>query len=537
MRIFPRCGGLKTSHDYINSLMGKLNIQRKNGHDDYCDVTLMCRGAKFPAHKAILSAASPYFECLLEGKFAECNLNEIDLTESIDDPEILECILEFIYTGKLLIQGSNFRELLSASSLLLLNDATELLSEYLRASLVIANCLDIFELAFKYSLEDIYKLCNQMIQSRMHDYFCNGSKMVDVFPETFVHLYDQDVFIHTRKEDTANVIKEYVENLKATSAEVSQETVARLYEIAESNKVTDINIIFEKWLIADKEESVSNPIRKTRKVNKSENKNGEILLIKCHESGNDYNLFGWLGMESKWITLSTVNLDLLSCRSLRNFLGFANNSLAFEIDPSDLRYDHWGSYPLNPRERKDVVLIPLSAGESIKRVDSGCEFCLQITKSDFDTPCPHVYFTAWNELFCLYPKTHVYYRTSYYHEDDYDQRFMVTYLIGKYLPERDAWTQCCTLDVPRVYYFKEPPDYYHRQPEEQVSYLKFKAVTNESHILLAMTNTEGDYYGSMETDEKYISVIQLTPDGSGNLKSEVKYHSETDDVEFQIYSS
>ncbi len=536
MRIFPRCGGLKTSDDHINSLTAKLNIQRKNGHEDYCDVTLMCSGTRFSAHKAILSAASPYFECLLEGQFAESKLREIDLTESFDDPDILECILDFIYTGKLLIQGNNFRELLGASSLLLLNNAIELLSEYLKASLVIANCLDIFELAFKYSLEDISHLCRGMIQARMHDYFCIGSKMLAVPPETFVHLCEENVFIHTSKHDATNVIEEYIENLKAETTEVSQEIVGRLYSIAESNGVMDIDSVFQGWLIIDKKESVSSPIRKSRSVNKDENQDDEILVIKCHESGKNYNLFGWLGNESRWIKITSVNLELLLCKSLGLFVGFANNSLAFEIDPSDLRYDLWRrSYPLNQSERKDLVLIPLKGDKAITRIGSGCQFCLKMTKSDYDTPCPHIYFTAWNELFCLFPDTYVYYKSTYY-DDDFDERFMVGYKISKYLPEQKAWTESCTIDVPSVYYYNES-NYSRRKPNKVVSYLTFKAITNGNHLLLAMINKGAEFFHQGDNRRKYLTVLQLTPDNSGHLKAEVKLHCETKEPGFYARSS
>ncbi len=257
MRTFPKLGGMKTSTDHLKSLTGKLNMQRKNGHENYCDVTLICDEERFSAHKAILSAASPYFECLLEGKFAESELDEIDLTESFDGPVILRDILEFIYTGNLVINSSNFCELLAASSLFLLNDAIKLLSQYLESSLVIANCLDIFELAFKYSLEDIYQLCVSIIQARMHDYFCHGSKILSVLPVTFIHLCEKDVFAFANKQNTANVIKEYIEHIRASDTQVSMETASKLYHIAEINRVLDVNRLFEGLCeIADNKESV-----------------------------------------------------------------------------------------------------------------------------------------------------------------------------------------------------------------------------------------------------------------------------------------
>ncbi len=230
MRIFPALGGLRTSESHVKMLTRQLNQQRKDDDADYCDITLVCGSTSYLAHKAILVAASPYFECLLGGQFAESTQNEIDLSESIGDPETLESVLEFIYTGKLLIHGNNFRDLLAACTLFLLTNATELLSGYLKKSLVIANCLEIFELAFKYSLEDLLKLCLGTIRSRMHDYFRHGGKLLVVPPEIFVHLCEENVFVHMNRRDTGVLITEYIENLKSVGSEISEDIVKKLYQ-------------------------------------------------------------------------------------------------------------------------------------------------------------------------------------------------------------------------------------------------------------------------------------------------------------------
>ncbi len=498
MRIFPECGGLKTSPGHVTSLTAKLNEQRKTGNEDYCDITLTCSGTRFPVHKAILSASSPYFECLLEGQFAERSQNEIDLTESISDPETLECILEFIYTGNLLVEGSNFRELLGASSLLLLNNATELLTEYLKNSLVIANCLDIFQLAFKYSLGNISQICLNIIQARMHDYFCHGSKMLAVPPEMFVHLYNQNAFAHTSNQDIINVMKEYLEHLKASAAEVSQRTLKELYCIAQGNGIS--NSVFEGWLVHDQRE---NSDEKPSVTDKKENQSNEILLIREKESKDQINLIGWLSKPAKWVKLSSVNLTTLGCSSLGRFVGFAYDSLAFEIN------------------RQDIALVPLHTGQSRKVAGACGSECSDINYLH----CPHYYFTAWNELFSVYPETEVkdfnsddsddswgYGRTRCIGYDN-EKKVIMGYVIAQYSLKRNRWEKETCLELPDAY---ENYQNYYDGCGEMFVWVRFQISINNKNVLLMIT----------PAISSLITVMKLTLDQSGKLKYQEIFHSD-----------
>ncbi len=514
MRIFPNCGGLKTSDGYISSLTKSLNAQRKSGHEEYCNVTLTCNGVRFSAHKSILSASSPYFECLLQGHFVESRLKEIDLSESIGDPDVLEQMLEFIYTGKVLIDGNNFCELLGASTILLLNDVTELLHEYLKSSLVIANCLEILEISYKYSLCNISQVCCSMIRARMHDYFCHGSKMVAVLPETFVHLCEQGVFTNTTKQDKCAVIKEYIENLKVSAMQVSQETASKLYQIAESEGIADAEKLFEGWVTVDKEEFGSKQVQMHGNDKTSGMQSDELLLVKGKAVEGTFDLFGWLNRESKWIKLVSVN-----CSSLGSFVGFAYNSMAFEINPSE-------KFP----NQKGVMLVPFNE-EVSNETRTCCDFCLKHVEDDSDKPCPHLYFTAWNELFCLFPKTFVHSQRAdsdmsddglYHNNKWYNEKIMIEYQIAKYTPSSDTWIKVCTLEVPDVYCYC--PAARPSMPRQQVTYLKFKAVIYGRNVLLSMVNYGADIFQMKRSNRvKYLTVMQLTKEND-ILKYEVKFH-------------
>ena len=513
MRIFPECGGLRKSSDHVTSLTEKLNQQRKAGHEDYCDITLICSGTRFPVHKAILSASSPYFECLLEGHFAERTQNEIDLTESISDPETLECILEFIYTGGLLVEGSDFRELLGASSLLLLNNAIELLSEYLKNSLVIANCIDIFELAFKYSLENICGFCLSIMQAHMHDYFCHGTKMFAVSPELFVHLCNHNVFFHTSNQNKTNLVREYIENLKAIGTEVSQGIVRELYQIAEFHDIPEMHSLFKDLLEDDIEILAKQTHVSSEHLDNdnSETQNAEMLLVRSKEKKDDANLIGWLSKPGKWIKLASINLASLGCASLwalGKFLGFAHESMAFENGPN-------------------VTIIPFHSGQP-RRVASGCgNSCADID----DKPCPHLSFTAWNELFCLYPETefrsnsecHEWPFISYSDSEDTvgEAYVIVGYTIAKLSVDNNQWE--------KVYDLSFPDDYWDEDEFERdsclVSDVRLQVSINEEHVFLMADSWF----------KNCVTVMELTQDVTGKLSCKEIFHS--DEISYPRHSS
>ncbi len=170
-----------------------------------------------------------------------------------------------------------------------------------------------------------------------------------------------------------------------------------------------------------------------------------------------------------------------------------------------------------------------------------------VTKDDSDTPCPHIYFTAWNELFCLFPKTYVYYRKRRFHceyserdEDDYDERFMIGYQIDKYSTGGVKWTKVCSLEVPKAYHYHGEV-YDHPRPDEEVAFLKFKALASDEHVLISMVNQGGHsdngFHPRKSNAVKYLTVTQLNPDGSGDLKAEAKFHRKTKEAGFLAEAS
>lgn len=92
-------------HDY-HSHESKLFQQYKE--QKYCDLAIICGEKIFRAHKVILASASLVFESLLE---ENCSGT---LILSNTSPVIFKDLLEFVYTGKVLLDYKKAKNLLEA---------------------------------------------------------------------------------------------------------------------------------------------------------------------------------------------------------------------------------------------------------------------------------------------------------------------------------------------------------------------------------------------------------------------------------------
>lgn len=69
---------------------------------EFSDVTIHANGREFKAHKAILAARSPMFKGMFSHAMKETKYNRVDVTDV--DPDVLQEMLRFIYTGKTLLE-------------------------------------------------------------------------------------------------------------------------------------------------------------------------------------------------------------------------------------------------------------------------------------------------------------------------------------------------------------------------------------------------------------------------------------------------
>ena len=133
-------------------LMKRLNIQRKQ--DYLCDITLVSKdNIEFKAHRNVLSAASPYFDKLLQSNMKE-NREGIVRFEEISG-SVLEDVLEFIYIGTVEVTQENAEELIAAGNYLIIPGLKTASGRFLEREMSHINCISTFYLAEKYECDEL----------------------------------------------------------------------------------------------------------------------------------------------------------------------------------------------------------------------------------------------------------------------------------------------------------------------------------------------------------------------------------------------
>ena len=152
---------MKLSRDHVLKGLQELRDQKS-----LCDVHLVAEGATFPAHRVVLAAASPYFQTMFTGSFRENQMNEITLNDT--SSKGLECALDAIYTGELLLSEENVCDVLPVASLLQLNEIIKHCTKYLYRNISTKSCLPFLSVAERYDLEKAVNKCNKFIVKNFH---------------------------------------------------------------------------------------------------------------------------------------------------------------------------------------------------------------------------------------------------------------------------------------------------------------------------------------------------------------------------------
>ena len=109
----------KELHDFVTSghaqdILLSINTLRKN--KKLCDVVLVVDKKEFHAHRIVLAACSDYFCAMFTSDMAESQNSEVTLQGLSAD--IMEVLLDFIYTESVKVSVENVQALLPAACLL-----------------------------------------------------------------------------------------------------------------------------------------------------------------------------------------------------------------------------------------------------------------------------------------------------------------------------------------------------------------------------------------------------------------------------------
>ena len=146
-------------------MLHTMNSFRKS--QAFCDVVLVVEERRLSAHKVVLAASSPVFKASFTSELTQEKASdefEVNLPEF--DPDSIEELLNFVYTGEVGITEENAEELLVAADYFDIPNLKELCAEFLIINLKPSNCLSIQIFADRYRHELLYEAAT--------DFICNN---------------------------------------------------------------------------------------------------------------------------------------------------------------------------------------------------------------------------------------------------------------------------------------------------------------------------------------------------------------------------
>lgn len=128
----------------------------------FADIIIICNGAHYKAHRAILAYSSSYFERLLLSEFREASQPYVTL--KFPDPQnVFPELLAFIYTGRVVITLENVIPLYSVADHYLVEDLCSLCDTFLEANIQRDTALTIIKNALDFHFIDVIERCITVI--------------------------------------------------------------------------------------------------------------------------------------------------------------------------------------------------------------------------------------------------------------------------------------------------------------------------------------------------------------------------------------
>ncbi|XP_078597465.1 kelch repeat and BTB domain-containing protein 2-like [Branchiostoma floridae x Branchiostoma japonicum] len=140
---------------YLHGFLGTVSDLQKAGVLQ--DVVLEVEGRRFPCHRLVLSAASPYFRAMFTSDMAESRQKTVVLQGL--DAGMFGDILSYIYSGNLHVSLDKVQPLYQAADLLQLDYVRDTCSSYMAMNMERSTCVDLYKFAYVFSLDNVRKAC------------------------------------------------------------------------------------------------------------------------------------------------------------------------------------------------------------------------------------------------------------------------------------------------------------------------------------------------------------------------------------------
>ena len=130
-------------------------LQTFANNDQLCDVEIKCGSKSLKCHRIILASVSGYFRAMFMGEMVESRQPVVNIQDI--DENVMESIVRYAYTGKIMIDIENVQNILYAASVLLIENVANACSDFMKDHLHPDNCVEVHTFAMLHNQEQLIK--------------------------------------------------------------------------------------------------------------------------------------------------------------------------------------------------------------------------------------------------------------------------------------------------------------------------------------------------------------------------------------------
>ncbi|XP_002129210.2 kelch-like protein 24a [Ciona intestinalis] len=173
----------------------------------FTDVILSAGSREFPCHRAILVAGSKYFRAMFCNDHRESREMLVQINGM--QPQIMDLLLDYLYTSKAAINADNVQLLLEAANLFQILPLGEACTRFLEAQLDPCNCIGMREFAEAHALSTLFTTASEMIMEKFADVVVHEEFLELPKSRVIDYISDDEIKV-TREEIVYEAVKRWV---------------------------------------------------------------------------------------------------------------------------------------------------------------------------------------------------------------------------------------------------------------------------------------------------------------------------------------
>ncbi|XP_017017655.1 kelch-like ECH-associated protein 1B isoform X2 [Drosophila kikkawai] len=191
--------------NYAKEALKMMFMMRSHGM--LTDVVLEVKKELFPAHKVVLSAASPYFKAMFTGGLKESEMSRVQLQGVC--PTAMSRILYFMYTGQIRVTEVTVCQLLPAATMFQVPNVIDACCAFLERQLDPTNAIGIANFAEQHGCVDLQKKANVFIE-RNFTQVCQEEEFLQLTAYQLIALIRRDELNVQEEREVYNAVLKWV---------------------------------------------------------------------------------------------------------------------------------------------------------------------------------------------------------------------------------------------------------------------------------------------------------------------------------------